>query len=184
MKSGLTAGECVSCGRRNRRHDRTCPYCGESVWRPLWWRVVSGAVLALIPLLVLALSELTRPDLAAFSRFAGNVPSLTGFLFAFGVGVLFLPADDHDLVVTSLASLRHRQAEALLGGWLAGISAATCLVCLLFGEGGGWLAWLAVAGVSACVVALPFFYRVPWRALAAVMLLVAAGVLGVQKYAG
>lgn len=174
VKSVLTAGVCVSCGRAPGRYYRTCPYCGEQVWQPRGRRAVQTALLVLPPLLLALLAVTTRPDLAGFSQALRSVPPALGFLFAAGVGLLLLPQGDDDLVITSRAQGARWQACAILGGWLMGLFAASCTVCLSYARETGVSAWLTAGLTVACVVAAPLFFRIPWRSLVATALLAAA----------
>ena len=174
MKSLLIPGVCVSCGRESGRYYRSCPYCGEEVWQPRWRRAGQGCVLALPPLLLALLAALTRPDLDGFAQAARSVHPALGFLFAAGIGLLLLPPPDHDIVISSRAEGVRWQARALLGGWLMGLSAAACVVCLAYARASGAAAWLAAGTTALCIVAAPFFFRIPIRSLVATALLAAA----------
>ncbi len=174
MKSVLTAGVCVSCGRASGRHYRTCPYCGEQVWQPRWRRAGQAALLALPPLLLAALAASTRPDMAAFARAMRAVHPALGFLFAAGIGLLLLPTPDSDVVISSRAEGLRWQLCAILGGWLMGLCAAASAVCLGYGRATGPVAWLTAGLLAACIIAAPVFFRIPWRSLAAAGLLAAA----------
>jgi hypothetical protein len=178
MKSVLKAGACVSCGRASGRYYRTCPYCGEEVWQPAWRRTVCRALLALPPLLAVALMILSRPDGAALAQAARTVSPMLGFLFAAGVGLLLTPQRDDDLVVSSQAELVRWQSVAVGGALLCGGYAAVAAVGLCFGRATGVAAWLSGVALAACVIAAPFFFRVPWRALVAAALIAGAIALG------
>jgi hypothetical protein len=174
MKSLLIPGVCVSCGRESGRYYSSCPYCGEEVWQPRWRRAGQGALLALPPLLLALLATLTRPDLGGFAQAARSVHPALGFFFAAGIGLLLLPPPDHDIVISSRAEGFRWQARALLGGWLMGLSAAACVVCLTCGRATGVAAGAVACMIAACVVAAPFFFRIPLRSLVATALLAAA----------
>lgn len=174
----MKAGVCVSCGRACGRFYRSCPYCGEQVWQPIWRRVIGVELLALPPLLVGTLALLTRPDWAAFGRAAHSCGPVAGFLFAGGVGLLALPCADDDLVVSSRKELVRWQVIAVGGSLLCGVFAALAAVCLFFGRQTGSGAWLLGSVVWLSVAAAPYVYRVPWRAVIASALIVAAIALG------
>ena len=178
MKSILKTGVCVSCGRESGRHYRICPYCGEQVWQPVWRRAVCAALLALPPLLIAALAFLSQPDWVALAQATKKVPPALGFLFAVGVGLLLTPQSDDDLVVSSRAELVRWQVVAVGGTLLCGGYAAAVAVCLFFGHASGVGAWLAAGTTAACIIAAPLFFRIPWRALVAAALIVAAIALG------
>ncbi len=178
MKSVLTAGVCVSCGRKSGRYYRTCPYCGEEVWQLAWRRAVCGTLLAVPPFLAVALMILSRPDGLALAQAARTVSPTLGFLFAAGVGLLLTPLGDDDLVVSSQAELVRWQAVAVGGALLCGCYAAVAAGCLCFGRAVGVAAWLSAVALAACVLAAPFFFRVPWRALVAAALVAGAIALG------
>jgi hypothetical protein len=174
VKSVLTAGVCVSCGRESGRFYRTCPYCGEQVWQPRGQRVGQVALLVLPPALLALLGVATRPDLSAFAQAARAVHPALGFLFAAGLGLLLLPPPDSDLIIASRSEGLRWQVGAILGGWLMGLAAAACAICLNNGRAAGAGAWLLAALTAACVVAAPCFFRIPWRSLVASALLAAA----------
>ena len=174
MKSVLKSGVCVSCGRESGRHYRTCPYCGEQVWQPRWRRACQAALLASPPLLVAFLFFLTHPDMGELAQTLRSVHPALGFLFAAGTGLLLMPSSDSDLVITSRAEGIRWQVSAILGGWLMGLSAAACAVCLSYGRETGAAAWLTAGLTVACVVAAPLVFRIPWRSLVAAALLAAA----------
>ena len=180
MKSLLIPGVCVSCGRASGRYYRSCPYCGEEVWQPRWRRAVQGGLLALPPVLLALLAALTRPDLDGCAQAARAVHPALGFLFAAGTGLLLLPPPDSDVVITSRAEGVRWQARALLGGWLMGLFAAACVVCLTCARETGVAAGAAASMLAACVVAAPFFFRIPIRSLVAAALLAAALALGCE----
>ena len=175
-------GTCVSCGRRSGPYARSCPYCGEQVWQPLWRRAGQWCVLLLPPLLLAGLAGSAHPDWKALAGLARSARPACGLLFAAGTGLLLLPVADGDLVASSRAALRHWQAGALLGGWLMGAWAAAAAAALSYGTAPGPLpaAWLLAAGVGLCVAAMPLFFRIPWRSLAAAALLAAALIASVQ----
>jgi len=174
MKSVLKAGVCVSCGRESGRYCRSCPYCGEQVWQPVWRRVIGVELLPLPPLLVGTLAILTRPDWTALARAARSCGPVAGFLFAGGIGLLALPYADDDLVVSSRREQVRWQAVAVGGSLMCGVCAAFAAVCLCFGREVGIGAWLLGSLVWASVAAAPYFFRVPWRAVIASALIVAA----------
>lgn len=174
MKSVLTAGVCVSCGRASGRYYLTCPYCGEQVWQPRWRRTGQSALLVLPPLLLALLATTTRPDMSGFAQAMRSVPPALGFLFAAGIGLLLMPPPDSDVVISSRAEGFRWQLCAILGGWLMGLYTAAGTVCLSYGRETGTCAWLTVSLAAACVVAAPLFFRIPWRSLAAAALLAAA----------
>jgi len=174
MKSVLSAGVCVSCGRLSGRFYRTCPYCGEEVWQPAWRRAVCGALLVLPPLLSVALACGSRPDWAALAQAGQTASPSRGFLFAAGVGLLLVPAPDDDLIVSSQPEQVRWQAVAVGGALLCGGGAAWVAACLTFGRTAGAAAWLSAIMLAACVAAAPFFFRIPWRALAASALIAGA----------
>jgi hypothetical protein len=172
--STLMNGRCVSCGRRAGRRDRVCPYCGEEVWRPRWWRAGRWCALLLPPVLLACLAGAVRPDWATAARRILDASPLCVFLFAAGVGLLLLPAEDGDLVAGSSAELRRRQAQALLGGWAMALYAVAGAMALAGSPEWGSGVCLLAAGLFASAAATPFFIRVPWRSLAAASLLAAA----------
>ena len=178
MKSVLKAGVCVSCGRTCGRYYRSCPYCGEQVWQPIWRRVVGMELLSLPPLLVGTLAILTRPDWTGFARAARSCGPVAGCLLAAGVGLLALPYDDDDLVVSSRTERTRWQTVAVGGSLLCGVFAALAAVCLFFGRETGTGAWLLGGAVWLSVAAAPYFFRVPWRAVIASALIAAAIALG------
>lgn len=178
MKSVLRAGVCVSCGRKSGRRYRVCPYCGEQVWQRLEWRGACVTVVALPPLLAVALVALSKPDWTALAQAARSVSPTLGFLFSAGIGLLFLPCPDDDLVVSSHAELLRWQAQAVAGALLCGGYAAVTAISLCFGRTVGCGAWLTGFAIAACVIAAPLFFRIPWRALAAAALIVGAIALG------
>jgi len=178
MKSVLKAGVCVSCGRGSGRYYRHCPYCGEGVWQPLWRRAARAALLTAPPLLTGTVVLLARPDWGSAVQTLRSAHPAIGFLFAAGLGLLLLPQADNDLVVSSHAERVRWQALAVGGTVLCGTYAAITAVCLCFGQTVAIGAWLPGSAVIACVAAAPFFFRIPWRALAAAAMLVAAIALG------
>jgi hypothetical protein len=136
--------------------------------------VAQGTLLALPPLLLALLAALTRPDLGGFVQAARSVHPALGFLFAAGIGLLLMPPPDHDIVISSRAEGVRWQVRAILGGWLMGLYAATCVVCLTCGRETGPAAGATACLAAACVVAAPFFFRIPIRSLVAAALLAAA----------
>jgi len=180
MKNLPENGACVSCGRRSGPYARVCPYCGEQVWQPLWRRTGQWCVLLLPPLLLACLAGLAHPDWTALAGLAWGEHPACGFLFAAGTGLLLLPVADGDLVASSRSELRRWQAGAVLGGWVMGACAATGAAALSYGTATGAATWLLAAGAGLCVTAMPFFFRIPWRSLAAAALLAAAFIASVQ----
>ena len=173
MKSVLKSGVCVSCGREPGRFYRTCPYCGEQVWQPRWRRAVQWALVALPPLLLMLLASIAQPDMGRFAQTMRSIHPLLGFLFAAGIGLLLLPPQDSDLVVTSRAESLRWQAGSIFGGWLMGVYAVAVAVCLNYGHATGATAWLSAGLTMAGAGAAPCFFRIPWRSLGAAALLAA-----------
>lgn len=174
MKSVLKAGVCVSCGRESGCYYRTCPYCGEQVWQPRWRRAVQVALLVLPPLLLTLFAVTSRPDMGGFARAMHAVHPAAGYLFAAGIGLLLLPSPDSDRVITSRAEGLRWQICAILGGWLMGLYAATCVVCVAYGNVTGISVWLTPCATAACIAAAPLFFRIPWRSVGAVALIALA----------
>jgi hypothetical protein len=174
----VKAGVCVSCGRESGRYYRVCPYCSEQVWQPVWRRVFCAMLLALPPLALAALVLTARPDFMALAGRAASVWNWVGFLFAAGAGLLLMPYGDDDLVVTSRADLVRWQALALCGSVLCGLYAAAGAVCVTHGQRGGAGVWIMASALATCVSIAPFFFRIPWRSLIAVGMIVAAVALG------
>ena len=177
MKSELKGGVCVSCGRASGKYYRTCPYCGERVWQPGWRRAVCGLLIALPPLLAAALAWGARAALADGVRVLGELSLTAGFLLAVGTGLLLVPCDDGDLVVSSRAELTRWQARAVCGSALCGLYAVAGAVSVASGPRGTGM-WLAAAALAGCVGAAPVFFRFPWRATVASAMIAAAVALG------
>ena len=173
----------MSCGRWSGRHVRVCPYCGEQVWHPRWWRAGQWGMILLPPALLAGLAFLTRPDWGAFARMARTTHPAVGFLFAAGLGLLLLPVPDRDLVASSRSELCRWQVRAMIGGWLMAGYAGAGTFCVRCGHPGGWACLLAV-GIGLCVASAPFFFRIPWRSLVAVALLAAMIAESIREYAG
>ena len=150
------------------------------VWHPLWWRAGRWCVLFLPPVLLARLVFLTHPDWTAFARMTRTISPVFGYLFAVGIGLLLLPVPDGDLVVSSRSELCRWQILSIAGGWLMGAYAIACAFCLGYGLKMGLGVWFLAAGVSLCVITMPLFFRIPWRSLIAVALVVAVILLGVR----
>jgi hypothetical protein len=144
------------------------------VWQPRWRRAGQKALLVLPPLLVALLAVTTRPDMGGFAQAMRSVPPALGFLFAAGIGLLLLPSPESDVVISSRAEGVRWQLGAILGGWLMGAYAAAGTACLSYGRANGLGAWLLATLLATCVIAAPLFFRIPWRSLAAAVLLAAA----------
>lgn len=174
MNSVLKDGACVSCGREPGLHYLRCPYCGEEVWHPLWRRAARVALLVAAPVLAMFLAVMTRPDWhEALQRLRTARPA-NGLLFAAGVGLLLLPDSGDTLVVSSRLELLRWRALAVGGSVLCGCYAALSALCLCFGRTAGTGNAALGCAVFSCVAAAPFFFRIPWRALTAAAMLVAA----------
>ena len=111
---------------------------------------------------------------------ARTIHPVWGYFFAAGIGLLLLPVPDGDLVASSRSELCRWQLGAITGGWLMGAYAFACACCVGYGLELGIGACFLVAGVSLCVIAMPLFFRIPWRSLVAVALLVTVILLGIR----
>jgi len=174
MKSELKSGVCVSCGRKAGRFYRTCPYCGERVWQPVWRRIACLKLLVISPLLVFALLWLAHADWSALARAVRAGHAWAAFLFAAGAGLLVLPMPDDDRVVSSQAELVRWQAVAVGGSLFCGALSLLAAVSLRFGRTSGAGVWALAIVVWISVAVAPLFFRIPWRAVAASALLAAS----------
>lgn len=165
MRNSLKNGVCVSCERHAGRHASSCPYCGEQVWRPRWWLAGRWCSLFLPPVLLACLTGLARPDwLTVIRRFQNASPSCA-LLFAVGLGLLLLPPQDHEFVISSVSELRRRQACAFFGGWALGLYAilGTASVTSMPVP----MTILLAGGLAATVSLMPFFLHIHWLSLTA-----------------
>ena len=172
MATSLKNGTCVSCGRHADSRDRLCPFCGELVWRPRWWRTGWWGTILLPPAFLACLTSLTRPDLsAAFHQFLDAPPAYV-FPFAVGIGLLLLPAEDARVVVSSSSELRWRQTQTFFGGWVMGIYAIVGATAVSQAQPDAFTsAALLAGGLALATSAMPFFLHISWRSLAAAALL-------------
>jgi hypothetical protein len=136
------------------------------------WRAARWGVFLLPPVLLAGMAAFGARGGAAVRRLAEH--PLNACLFAAGVGLLLLPVADGDLVEGAPADLRRRQAQALLGGWLMGLYAATGAAVFAASPQIRVLPCLSAFALGLCVAMTPLFWRIPWRSLAAAALLAAA----------
>ena len=121
LKINLKDGYCVSCGRESGVLYRSCPYCGERVWHPLWRRLAKGYTLFILPLL-LAITALVNPaSWSSFWELCCNGVWLWQGVLGVSIGLLLMPRDDKRLILTS-------SKEHLL--WLLNSLAASVLLLL------------------------------------------------------
>lgn len=171
----VESGQCVSCGRYAGMRGMFCPYCGDPVFRHVWWLLVRYAVVAAPPLLTLYL--LTRLKLAPVRLVFSAISSapLQGFLLAGGLAVLLFPPYTGCLIVGSreeLEGLRNRiVARSVLAG-VYGVVAALSLQILAFGGGtAGVVAAVAAVFLYLCVGVAPLITHTAWLTLVAVCLM-------------
>ncbi len=136
--------------------------------------MAAGAVAVVPPLSVALLLGLARPDWASGVRSIAAFPAWAAALFASGAGLLALPCDDSDLVVNSLAERLRWLALAFGGALFCGGVAVATVFALRFGRPPRLGAWVLAGAAWAGALSVPFFYRVPWRALVGAVLLALA----------
>ena len=168
----LKNGVCVSCERRAGRSGLACPYCGEQVWRPQWWRACRWSALLLPPILLVCLAVLARPDWLAAIRRLRDVSPVCALLFAIGVGLLLLPPKDDGRLLNSSAELCRHQTHALLGGWAIGLYAIAGTVAATAQPSPA--IFLLAGGLALTAFAMPAFLRIHWLSLVAAALLAGA----------
>lgn len=142
---------------------------------------MSVSLVAVPPALTAQLVVMTQPDWVGTVKAIQLAHPVIGFLFAAGLGVLFLPCADSDLVVSSRAEKIRWGMLAVGGGLLCGCYAALTAGCLCFGRKLGMGSWPLGCAVFACVVFAPLFFRIPWRSLAAAAMIVASIMLASYK---
>ena len=142
------------------------------MWRPRWWLAGRWCSLILPPVLLACLAGLARPDWLAAIRRLQNASTFCALLFSVGVGLLLLPPQDRELVVSSVSELRRRQAYALLGGWAVGLYAIAAAVTVTATP--TQTTFLLAGGLMLATAAMPFFLRIPLHSLVAAALMAAA----------
>ena len=178
MKSRLQTGVCVSCGREPGRRYRSCPYCGEAVWRAPAWRAAEATLPAVASLALLALVAWARPDAHLVAQLARTLHPVAGFLLAVGVGLSLLPCDDSSRVASSRGELLRGQAAGVGGSLLSVLAATTATLCLRAWHVPPAAGWALAACVYVCVAGTPAVFGVPWRAALAAGLAAVALALG------
>ncbi|MDD2600673.1 MAG: hypothetical protein PHO37_15875 [Kiritimatiellae bacterium] len=121
VKINLKDGHCVSCGRESGVLYRSCPYCGERVWHPLWRRVVRGYTLFMLPLLLTTAALINPASWSALWELCCNGALLWQGVLGVSLGLLLMPRHDKRLILTS-------SKEHLL--WLLNSLAASVLLLL------------------------------------------------------
>ena len=167
-------GQCVSCGRApSWPHYSVCPYCGERVRMPAWWRIMRVGVPLVCVVAVVGLIPLTLPDLAEARDTVAPLQKTKAFLLAAVLVILLMPCRDSDLIVSSRAEIIRAQLKTLAGCLFVGTFAFAANFCMAFARIAGWGTYLLYTVATLCVCALPFLYRLPLgRVIAAVFLLV------------
>lgn len=121
MKIDLKDGYCVSCGRESGVLYRSCPYCGEQVWHPLWRRVIRGYTFFILPLLLATTALLNHASWSCLWQICRNGAWLWQGVLGISTGLLLMPRHDKQLMLTS--SKEH-------GLWLLNSLAASILLLL------------------------------------------------------
>jgi len=171
LKSVHKAGECVSCGRCPGRSYRQCPYCGEQVWHPLWYRLGKGVVVFLPPLLsALLILPVCGPEWRSSLRALCQLHAVSGFMVATGVGVLILPPAMDGVIVSSRRELMLIQAEKVFVDCLMGVYAAICGCAWAWARENALAASPLILLQAVCVYFMPVFVRGSWRGLGAAAL--------------
>ena len=120
----LKDGFCVSCGLESGVLYHSCPFCDELVWHPLWRRILFWYIVAVLPfismLCLITSSASLHKVLDAYMRGSWQMQ----LLIASSAGLLFLPYENHKLILSSKKS-------RLL--WVLNSSAASAilLLCML-----------------------------------------------------
>lgn len=118
MKSDLKRGVCVSCGRESRNLSRVCPYCGETVWQPVWLRVALAVTLVAPSALCVWGAVTGGCEVRGCLRALAGMPWWGRSLCAFGFALLLLPADDRVQILDSTRSLWCFQAHTIVSNLL------------------------------------------------------------------
>lgn len=174
MKSVLTEGVCVSCGRWTGRYYWVCPFCDEQVWHSVWWRIICVLLVGLPACSVVMLLLSCRPGCAEISRTICGMAVFQRFVCALGVGMLLMPYADDGYLVTSRRRLVRWQGFATCGGVLAGGCSSVLALCLACGKPPGVVEWTSAVLAMLCILSVPFFVRLPWRAVIGALFLFAA----------
>lgn len=162
MQINLKDGYCVSCGRESGVLYRSCPYCGELVWHPLWRRVVRGYVLVILPLLLAAMVLTNAASWSSLWVLGLNGTRLWQGVLGVSAGLLLMPCDGKRLILTS--SREH-------AWWLFNSFAASSLLLLCAFVSGCALRltdsptameWLLVAACWTGALLLPFVLNSGW----------------------
>ena len=164
----------MSCGRRPGRYYRLCPYCGEAVWHPRWYRIGRNVTLALPPVLATFLILHVHLGWRMGVDVLRRMGPVSGFMAAAGIGLLLLPPADDGVIVGSGRELARRRAGMVLGGCLTGFYAAVCGSSWAFARENAWMACLSAILLAVCVCAAAVFAREPWRYVAGAALLCGA----------
>lgn len=175
LKKEQQAGVCISCGRRAGLYERACPYCGETVWLPLWRRIGRRVVpsgMAIVSMLAVASAGATH--IADAGRRISQNP-VSAFLLAAGIGLCGLPSElENERIVRSRRSALNGQVRAFSLSCLTGGTVSLCT--LLAVETQGRSSALLVCALLSVIggAFMPFLFRVPLRCLAAAGLTVCA----------
>lgn len=174
VSSNLMPGVCVACARAPGRFYRTCPYCGEQIWWPMWRRVLATTLPVWGGLFSVLTVLLADPDWSRLSQALRSASPLTNFLFVGAGGILLLPLSDADLIVnTRVQRIRWQVLSLCAALWGVG-SLAVATTALMFGRTIGWPVCV-LAGLTYCsALSLPLFYRVSARAALSTVLLIVA----------
>lgn len=97
----LKDGFCVSCGRESGAVYRSCPFCDELVWHPLWRRLLRWYMTMLLPAGVLILLALDNSSVVNVLKAYLDTGWYLQILIAISAGVLLLPYENRSLILPS-----------------------------------------------------------------------------------
>ncbi|MDA3923675.1 MAG: hypothetical protein PF904_03135 [Kiritimatiellae bacterium] len=171
MKINLKDGFCVSCDRESGVLYHTCPYCGESVWHPLWRRAIRGYLSYLLPLLLLTTLAMYRSGFGSLLKSCRDGAPLLQCAVIISASLLLTPRSDKTLILAS----RRDHLLWLLNSFTASLLLVLCAVvpallirfCEHPGAGEGVFVVLAVVSAGLVPLALNSGW---WRVLLAALI--------------
>ena len=162
MNIDLKDGFCVSCDRESGVLYQSCPYCGESVWHPLWRRLIRGYTLFVLPLALLAAIMLNLSRFKPLWELCAGGSWIGQSVIVISMGLLLLPLRDKKLILTSSRGHVMWLLNSLAASVLLLLCALTAVLVLRFTVIPGGVIWLCAAIALSGALLIPLVLNSGW----------------------